>query len=468
MHRRSTYLHVLLLMASDLAATNVALNLATYVRQVLPYGKALQAGGTPTLLTYGLVSLVLLVSLWRFRCYQLQRIFRIADEFQNVVLAVAAAVLTLAGLLYFANREVSRLLIVYFVLLEALLLLSSRFLWRLGFKFLRLPRVSRTRILVAGAGELGRDVAAMITQRGWMGLEMVGFLDDDPAKIGQQIDGFPVLGSLADGPRIARQTGADEVVFALPLRAHQRVGEIVPLFQELPIGIKVLPDFFPLAYLRTSFETFGGIPLIVLKKPVISGWQAVAKRALDVVLAGLLLILAAPMFLIIALIIGLDSRGPILFKQQRVGENGRLFWMYKFRTMVADAEAILIQQAQHDESVLIKRQDDPRVTRAGRWLRRLSLDELPQLWNVIRGEMSLVGPRPELPYLVERYEPWQRKRFAVPQGITGWWQINGRSDKPMHLHTEDDLYYIQNFSLSLDLQILWKTVWAVLRGRGAY
>lgn len=468
MHKRSTFLYVVLLVASDLVATGVALNLATRARLLLPYGKPLQPGGIPNLRTYVLVSLVLLVFLWRFRCYHPRRIFRIADEFQNVVLAVAAAVLIVAGVLFFANREVSRLLIIYFVVLEALLLLAFRSGWRLLYKFLRLPRVAQTRVLVAGAGELGRDVAAMITQRRWMGLEMAGFLDDDPAKLGRQVDGFPVLGTLADGPQIARRTQVGEVVFTLPLRSHARVEEIVPLFQEMPIGIKVLPDFFPLAYLRTSFETFGGMPLIVLKKPVITGWQAVAKRALDLVLAGLLLILVSPLLMLIAILILVDSPGPIIFRQERVGENGRLFWMYKFRTMVVDAEAMLIEQAQHDESVLIKRQDDPRVTRAGRWLRRLSLDELPQLWNVIRGEMSLVGPRPELPYMVERYESWQRKRFAVPQGVTGWWQINGRSDKPMHLHTEDDLYYIQNYSLFLDLQILWKTVWAVVRGKGAY
>jgi lipopolysaccharide/colanic/teichoic acid biosynthesis glycosyltransferase len=138
--------------------------------------------------------------------------------------------------------------------------------------------------------------------------------------------------------------------------------------------------------------------------------------------------------------------------------------MVKFRSMVPEAKLVLPQ----DDSLLHKQREDPRVTLVGRWLRRTSLDELPQLWNVLRGEMSLVGPRPELPGLVERYELWQRKRFAVPQGITGWWQINGRSDKPMHLHTEEDLYYVQNYSLGLDLLILMRTAWTVVSGRGAF
>jgi lipopolysaccharide/colanic/teichoic acid biosynthesis glycosyltransferase len=153
-----------------------------------------------------------------------------------------------------------------------------------------------------------------------------------------------------------------------------------------------------------------------------------------------------------------------------VGENRRLFWMVKFRTMGEDAEKRLmevVQQAE-DKKITFKVPDDPRVTRIGRFLRRTSLDELPQLINVLKGEMSLVGPRPELIELVERYEDWQQKRFAVPQGITGWWQINGRSDKPMHLHTEYDLYYVQNYSIFLDIQILWMTIWVVLLQKGAF
>jgi lipopolysaccharide/colanic/teichoic acid biosynthesis glycosyltransferase len=153
-----------------------------------------------------------------------------------------------------------------------------------------------------------------------------------------------------------------------------------------------------------------------------------------------------------------------------VGENGRLFEMLKLRTMVAEAESLrhTVEQTGADGEFLHKAYDDPRVTRVGRFLRRTSLDELPQLLNVLRGEMSLVGPRPELPYLVERYAPWQRKRFAVPQGLTGWWQVHGRADKPMHLHTEDDLYYVQNYSMWLDVRILAMTLGAVVSRKGAY
>jgi len=173
---------------------------------------------------------------------------------------------------------------------------------------------------------------------------------------------------------------------------------------------------------------------------------------------------------IIALVILVEDGRPILFRQKRAGENGRVFEMLKFRTMVRDAEKLSVQTNHTDENgnLIHKTRNDPRVTRTGHFLRRFSLDELPQLFNILDGTMSLVGPRPEMPYLVDMYQPWQRKRFAVPPGLTGWWQVNGRSDRPMHLHTEDDLYYIQNYSLWLDIQIIFRTVWVVLMGKGSY
>jgi lipopolysaccharide/colanic/teichoic acid biosynthesis glycosyltransferase len=168
--------------------------------------------------------------------------------------------------------------------------------------------------------------------------------------------------------------------------------------------------------------------------------------------------------------IKLNSPGPIFYKQRRLGKNESTFFLYKFRSMIVDAESLQSQVTEVNEEgkFLFKSIDDPRVTRLGNFLRRSSLDELPQLFNVMKGEMSLVGPRPELPWLVANYEPWQRKRFTVPQGLTGWWQVNGRADRPQHLHTEDDLYYIQNYSLWLDTYILLKTILVVLRGTGAY
>jgi len=322
--------------------------------------------------------------------------------------------------------------------------------------------------LIIGAGKVGQMLARHLHAAG-SDLTVIGYLDDDLDKQGHLYEGIPVLGGTDQAAGLVGNASIDEVLLALPLRAHRNLEALVMLLQTMPVRVRVVPDFFDLTFFRATIEDFSGIPLIGLRDPAIDEVDRLIKRMLDLALSTVGIVLAAPVMLVLAIAIRLDSPGPALFRQQRVGENGKLFTIYKFRSMTVDAEARQQEVLQTDgEQVLHKRPDDPRVTRVGRFIRRTSLDELPQLFNVLKGEMSLVGPRPELPWLVERYESWQRKRLAVPPGITGWWQINGRSDRPMHLNTEDDLYYIQHYSPLMDLRILWRTIGAVLRGRGAY
>jgi lipopolysaccharide/colanic/teichoic acid biosynthesis glycosyltransferase len=194
------------------------------------------------------------------------------------------------------------------------------------------------------------------------------------------------------------------------------------------------------------------------------------KRAFDLLFGFLVLIFAFPIMALSVLMVYFEDGFPVIFRQTRVGKDGHLFTMFKIRTMVKDAEQLQSRIGMFDlnGNLIHKAKDDPRVTRVGRFLRRFSLDELPQLFNVLAGTMSLVGPRPEIPYLTEKYEPWQWKRFEALPGITGWWQVNSRSGKPMHLNIEDDLYYIQNYSIWLDLQIILRTIWVVLIGKGAF
>jgi exopolysaccharide biosynthesis polyprenyl glycosylphosphotransferase len=296
------------------------------------------------------------------------------------------------------------------------------------------------------------------------GFEPLGYLDDSPAKQGQRIEGLQVLGTTAQLKQVVERAGADEVWIALPARAHERLEQVVAALERHPVRIKVVPDYFSLALVRAEAEILGGMPIIGLRDPLIEGFPRLLKRLFDVAVTLLLLIPTGPLMGAIALWIRLDSGAPSVLRQERVGENGRLFSMFKFRTMRSDAG----EEAAPQDGAPHKRRDDPRVTRAGRALRRYSLDELPQFFNVLKGDMSLVGPRPEMPWLVDRYESWQRKRFAVPQGLTGWWQINGRSDRPMHLSTEDDLYYVYNYSPWLDILILLRTPPAVLSGKGAF
>jgi len=329
---------------------------------------------------------------------------------------------------------------------------------------------SRNDVLILGAGDLGQQIARTLRDRSRWGYNLIGFLDDDKSKQGVVVEEYKVLGTILDVGVVSRERNVDEVWVALPIWAVDRINLILNELERLPVRIKIVPDYFSLALVQAKAEVLDGIPVIGLREPVIEGFPRVIKRAFDILVGSLLIILSFPILLIIALAIRIDSSGPIIFRQPRVGENNRIFQMLKFRTMQQDAEEkqedVLRENA--DGQIIHKHIDDPRVTSVGRFLRRYSLDELPQIFNVIKGDMSLVGPRPEMPWLVDRYDSWQRKRFAVPQGITGWWQITGRSDKPMHLNTEDDLYYVYNYSLWLDIQILLRTPIAVIRGKGAF
>jgi exopolysaccharide biosynthesis polyprenyl glycosylphosphotransferase len=259
---------------------------------------------------------------------------------------------------------------------------------------------------------------------------------------------------------VVRERQVDEVIMAMPAEAHGEALRLTSLLEDVDVPVRIMPDVFEMVAMKARVEDFFGLPLISIREPSITPVQARIKRTFDLTVSLLLLVVLSPLMLVIALWVWLDSRGPILIHQQRVGAGGDFFYMHKFRTMVWEPENL--------DRMSLKQRHDPRVTRAGRILRRTSLDELAQLWNVVRGEMSLVGPRPELPAIVELYEPWQKRRFAVPPGMTGWWQVNGRSERSMHLNTEIDLYYVQNYSILLDLQILVRTLGAVIRGKGAY
>lgn len=456
-------------LVADVILTELALFLSYILRPFSPVGVALTTEHTRLpAFVYVVVALIWAIAFLLLSVYT-ARALKAVDEAQVMVMAVTVSTLVLAGVLYFSYREVSRLQILLFYALDLILLIGSRLAWA-GVRSLRhIPRYPPRKVLVLGAGETGLDAIQMVEQFRWAGLEPVGFLDDSiPADT--QVAGHRVLGEVDRVPQIVQEQEIEEVVVALPQQDYERFFGLLGELQKLPVRVRIVPDYIKTTLLRTVVEEFAGMPMITLRQPSLSPFERLVKRAFDIVVGTLTLVAISPLLIVIALAVRLDSRGPILYRQQRVGENGKLFWMYKFRSMRADADQRLadVTHLTKDGELLFKHPDDPRVTRVGKFLRRASLDELPQIFNAIKGEMSLVGPRPELPWLVERYEPWQWQRFAVPQGITGWWQVNGRSDKPLHLHTEEDLFYIQNYSLLLDIRILWRTIGAVIKGRGAY
>ena len=456
----------------DIAVTPIGLFIASRLRLLLPYGQELSAESInlpwPV---YLLAILCWSTALYLNGTYDPQRVLRWFNEVIRVGSSSLLATGLLAGALFLTYRETSRLQFLYFLIVNLLLLLGYRAILRITDNLSGRTRPGgENRVLVIGAGKLGLKVAQVIHDHSRWGFELVGFLDDDKLKQGEQYAGVQVLEKILAVRQVVEEHQIGEVWIALPVYAYDRINLVMFELEELPVRIKVIPDYFSLALVRARADVLGGIPIIGLRDPVIEGVPRIVKRIFDIIMTTLLFILLAPLMLLISIAIRLDSTGSPFFRQRRVGENGRLFDMLKFRTMTLDAEEHrdeVVVETEEGE-VLHKKKDDPRVTSVGRVLRRTSLDELPQLINVFRGEMSLVGPRPEMPWLVDRYKSWQRKRFAVPQGITGWWQINGRSEKPMHLNPEDDLYYVYNYSLWLDIKILLRTPIAVIRGKGAF
>lgn len=455
----------------DVALTLLALTAATFVVRFIPDSMTNLRGPaiiSPYImlavpLIWGITFLVLSV-------YDPKRIYKAIDEMQIVTVATLSSALLFAGLLYLGQRDFSRWVFILFVSIDLVLLLGWRLLARIIFRISRMPAGER-QVLIVGTGEVGQRVGQMIEEYRSVGLNLSGYLDEAPPSTNEGDEVVVhVLGPVEDVREVVQMGHIDDVVIALPQRDYAQINHLVLALHDLPVNVRVVPDYFSLALYRASVEDFGGLPMINLRDPALNDVQRLVKRMFDLVLSSILLSLATLPMAIITVLIRLDSRGPIIFRQQRVGENGRLFSMYKFRSMVVGAESMqdVVNEVNEDGKVLFKKANDPRVTRIGRFLRHTSLDELPQLFNVWKGDMSLVGPRPELPWLVGQYEPWQHKRLAVPQGMTGWWQINGRADKPLHLHTEDDLYYVQNYSLWMDIYILLKTPWVVVRGKGAY
>lgn len=331
------------------------------------------------------------------------------------------------------------------------------------------------RVLVVGGTGLAREAMRNLEPAPPIGYELVGYLDqpaDTSAHPGEMSIPVkaPLLGSLSQLPHVVHQRGVDHVIVALPFWQNHYLPAVVEKCRQLGVPFQVVPDFYEIAFDSMAVQELRGMPLISLRENAIRGWNFALKRALDVGLVLLSLPFWGALSLLIMLLIKLDSRGPVIFKQTRLGRRGHPFVMYKFRTMVANAEdlkdALWTKNERAGAAFKIKR--DPRLTRVGRWLRKTSLDELPQFWNVLRGEMSLVGPRPAVPEEVAQYEPWQRRRMEVMPGMTGLWQVTGRSVTSFDEQVRLDIYYAEHWSVAMDLRILLLTLPAIVSGRGAY
>ena len=427
--------------------------------------------GVPPLEQYLLVApfIAVLVPLG----FQLQGLYRLrrgrsrVDDFFNVFVGTILAVVfgivaTLYTQTYFAGSaardrglfEVSQLVWAIFLVLNVILTYASRELvrevlerrWRAG--------IGLKRILIAGSGELGRLVADKILEHRELGYQIVGFIDVKAAGDHLGYRGLPLLGTIDEAPEISVRESIDHLYVALPPDQHLQMLELIDITSRECIDVKVVPDLLQVIALRARLEDLDGVPVININDVPLQGFNTIVKRVIDIGLSAVgLAALALPLG-VIALLVRLTSRGAVFYRQERTGLDGKPFTIYKFRSMYDDAE--------RETGPVWTRPDDPRVTPFGRFLRRSNVDELPQLWNVLRGDMSIVGPRPERPHFVEQFRhriPSYMLRHKVKAGLTGWAQVNGwRGNTPLEKRIEYDLYYIENWSVRLDLKIMWLTL----------
>ena len=375
-----------------------------------------------------------------------------------------------AALFTFRAGPVNRSFIAATFVVTAMVLIAERLALVWTSHYTRKKGYNYRGLLIVGTGRRTQQFIRRIHQHAEWGLRIVGLVDEDPHLTGQQVCGHPVLGTLADISAIIHQNVVDEVIFVVPRSWLHKIEDVMQFCEMEGLKVSVAMDFFDLKLARVKHADWDGLPLMTFGTTPDQIWHLVAKRTIDILVSSAALILLAPVWAVIAMAIKADSPGPVFFRQQRCGLNGRLFTLYKFRTMVRDAEAQLPQllRSNEMEGPVFKITKDPRATNVGRFLRKTSLDELPQLWNVLWGEMSLVGPRPPLPVEVQRYDNWQRRKMSMRPGVTCLWQVNGRNNiKSFNDWVKMDLSYIDNWSLGLDWKILAKTVPAVVLGVGA-
>lgn len=381
-------------------------------------------------------------------------------EAQATMKALSALAVSMMAASYLVQEEYSRLMLLMYVA-SALPVASLARMVARRIAHVAAPVVEVPRILVVGTGEVALRVKNSLEKLPAPHPLVVGFISPDPPGTGhpETIDGMPVAGFLADLPRLLISMNVDEVFFAAPSLARGSILEVISATESSDVHFRLVSDLFEISSTATDLDNLARLPIIEIGHSPRGFISRAVKRASDIAIASSMLVLLSPFLVIIYLVLLAGGNGSPVFRQVRIGRNGVPFTFYKFRTMKPESG---------EYEVAPLHPGDPRVTGIGRFLRRTSLDELPQLVNVLAGSMSMVGPRPEMPFIVEGYSEWQRRRLDVRPGITGLWQIMGRKDLPLHDNIEYDFYYIRNQSLMLDFAILMRTFASVFRGRGAY
>ncbi|MCP4036681.1 MAG: sugar transferase [bacterium] len=402
-----------------------------------------------------------IVTCWWFDIYRSARMSTLVDHLQNLFKGVFLGIVVIGAVsfFFFKQAEFSRTVIALSAGLSLVFQGASRIAFYKISQHLQRSGETEVRALILGTGINAIRLLQKLQDHPETGYRVVGFLSEDPEELEKDIANRPVLGLIEDLRKTTVESEVQEVFVALPSMGHTRMLAMVLDHEDLGLTFRVVTNLFEVLTAGTPVELIDDLPLVRLGRPGEHLLYDAAKRMIDFTFGSIMLLASLPLLALCAIRIRLDSPGPAIFAQTRVGKDGKPFTMYKLRTMRADVDPY---QRSPEAG------DDPRLSRFGQWLRNTSIDELPQLVNVLRGEMSLVGPRPEMPFLVEQYDEWQRRRLAVLPGLTGLWQILGRKDLPMAENLQYDFYYIRNRSLLFDLSILLRTIGVVLTRKGAY
>lgn len=391
-------------------------------------------------------------------------------EFANILKGAFLATITIGSLIFvFKLTLTSRLFIAINTGMTILLLTMAKLLQNILFDYMHSKGYNQVNLLIVGTGKRAKEFIKVVRDHSNWGLKIVGLVDDEHGMYGKDIEGFRVLGRLQDIPFILHRIVVDRVIFVVPRLWLNRIDEAILACEREGISTSISMDLYNLRIAKVRQTDFSGFPLLEFETFSAKQWQLFLKRSTDIILSIVLLIVFTPLILFTICAIKLSSKGSILFTQTRSGLNGRKFTLYKFRTMIVGAEMKKreLLKMNEMEGPVFKIKKDPRITTVGRILRRLSIDEIPQLLNVLKGDMSIVGPRPPLPVEVELYKMWQRRRLSLKPGLTCIWQVSGRNKIQFEKWMEMDLQYIDEWSLWLDTKILFKTVFVVLFGYGA-
>jgi exopolysaccharide biosynthesis polyprenyl glycosylphosphotransferase len=470
MSRKTNALFTFMLLVSDLGMIALAFALAYWLRRFVALPPPVNIAPFSDYVAMMVIQLITMVAVYFFaRLYDVKRTMPGLDEFYRIFAATSiGAIATIAFTAFlFKNSTLEldfpRVMVVYAWFLTVVLVTVGRTLLILLRNLLRRRGLWVDRLLIVGTEDVGRMILQKTRQMPRLGYTVVGFVDGD-TETGQEIMGVPVLGGVDDLPDLIERHDVDEVIIGRPDLSHQEMLAIISRCESGQVGIKIFPDLFQIIATELSIGDLGGLPLLMVRDVALRGWRLTLKRGVDLVGSAAALVVLSPVLVLTALGIKLDSRGPAFYAQERMGLDARSFWCLKFRSMRADAEK---------DGPGWTTENDPRVTRLGRFMRRFSIDELPQLINVLMGEMSLVGPRPERPVYVEQFRrsiPRYMDRHREKAGLTGWAQVNGlRGDTSIAERTKYDLWYIENWSLWLDFRIMLRTLADIVgRNRGAY